>query len=248
MPDRVRGSGRRCLLRAPVAVAALCVLSSHGAKATDSATEAVRVVTFVEVSAESVARAQEVLLKYARNLQRDVSAGKFDLLQELGRPERFVLLESAPNDAQLGAAEAASRESLLPLDALLAAPFDRRVNHDFAPASSPAAPAPSVRAETGPGAVYVITHVDIGGPDRSRADPALARLAEQARASTGNLAFMVWQQRDRSNHYNIVGIWQSLAVQAAFNAQTSAREFRTAVAPMLGAPYDSRIYRRVPGR
>jgi len=235
------------LRRASTALAALCVLSVSAAKATDTAPQGVRVVTFVEVSADSVAQAQQVLLRYARNLRQELNVGKFDLLQEAGRPERFVLLESAPSDEELNAAESASKQSLLPLDALLTAPFDRRVNHDFAPAATAGPSASSVRTATGPGNVYVITHVDIGGPDRSRADPALAHLAEQARASAGNLAFMIWQQRDRSNHYNIIAIWKSSADHAVFNAQRSAREFRTAVAPMLGAPYDSRIYRRVSG-
>ncbi len=82
-------------------------------------------------------------------------------------------------------------------------------------------------------------------PERAKGEAALQRIIEQARKSTGNLRFDVWQQSDRPNHFNLIAVWTSRAKFNDFAAGPAARDFRKSVASLLGSPYDERLYHRV---
>ena len=187
----------------------------------------VGILTFVDVRAAASSQASALLVRAARDSRRE-------LLKEIARPDRFVLIE--PN-----AHEPAPTEALPPqLDALLVAPPDRRTHHEF---GEPAA-AQTTRSAVAERAVYLIAHVDIGGSNQPAAQDALRAIEKAGRAGAGNLRFDVWQQTNRANHYNIIAAWRSAADLEAFEASSPAREFRKIVAPLIGSLYDERRYRR----
>ena len=200
------------------------------ASAADSG-QPVGVLTFVDVRAAASSQASALLVRAARDSQRE-------LLREIARPDRFVLIE--PN-AHEPAPTGAAGEALPPqLDALLVAPPDRRTHHEF---GEPAA-AQMTRSAVTERAVYLIAHVDIGGSNQPAAQDALRAIEKAGRAGAGNLRFDVWQQTNRANHYNIIAAWRSAADLEAFEASSPAREFRKIVAPLIGSLYDERRYRR----
>jgi len=199
-----------------------------------------RTLTFVEVGADSAAATAKTLKKYASGLQ--VPATRVRVLQETARPSRFVVLEAAENPDELMRAESDSRGLLEPLEAMLIAPADRRSHEDFDLDSLPAAKQ-DVREPSA--SVCVLAHVDIGPPDRLGGEAALRQLADAARHAPGNLRFEIWQQTDRTNHFNLVAVWSSRASFDSFAASAPAREFRKTVARLLGSLYDDRIYHRV---
>ena len=127
-----------------------------------------------------------------------------------------------------------------PLTDDLTAPPDLRMNREF----GEVAPATGAKADLRAN-VYVVAHLDIGGPDRARAEAALRQLSAAARQSEGNLGFDVWQQTDHANHFNLISGWISESQFHTFRASRAAREFRQTVGQLLGSPYDERLFRRV---
>jgi quinol monooxygenase YgiN len=226
----------------------VCLLGATGAASADP----VQRLTFIELRSDAADRGRALLDQYARADSLRSSDASVLVLQDSARPERFVLLEEAPRAEDL--------QPALPseLDGLLAAPPDRRTHRelDGAAAAAPAkpgAPSPLAASSSAPTssagatstAVYVVSHLDMTPPERAKGEAALQRITAEARKSAGNLRFDVWQQTDRSNHFNLIAMWTSRAKFNDFAAGAAAREFRKSVASSLGSPYDERLYRRV---
>jgi quinol monooxygenase YgiN len=211
-----------------ITLCAACLLGVFAAPGVQA--DPLRALTFIEVRSSAAERGRPVLQRY----EQAVHGHSVLVLQETARPEKFALIETAPATDDRADQDAAQLSGHLA--GLLTAPLDRRAHREF---GEPApAPAP------GTAALYVITHLDIAPPERAKGERALQRLAEQARHSPGNLRFEVWQQTDRSNHFNLIAAWRSRADFNNFAADAAAREFRTVVASLLGSPYDERFYRR----
>jgi quinol monooxygenase YgiN len=102
------------------------------------------------------------------------------------------------------------------------------------------------RSSAAPGdrAVYVLAHVDIGGPQND-APGLLKRLAEASRKDEGNLRFDVLQHSARANHFTIVESWQSQKALDAHAAAPHTRKYRDELQPMTGSPLDERVYKAV---
>lgn len=206
--------------------------------------EPVRVLTFVEVRSDSVARASTLLHEYIEALEGGSQPLEAQLLHELDRPRRFVLLESAPSPELLRQREERGQKLLQAVAALLTAPLDRRAHHPFARSCGSGTPAAAL-PHSGDEAIIVVAHLDIaGGADRAGPQAALEHLASEACRNSGNQRFEVWQQISRGNHFDLVARWRSRHDLDAFAASAAARAFREAVGPWLGAPYDERLYRR----
>jgi len=213
-----------------------CLLGLLGAAvAADALAGPVRVLTFIETTSDGADRCKASLKEYAAAHRQHGTQAL--VLQELARPEKFVLLESAESTEDPRAPGATLEEAL---GTLLAAPPDRRNNREFGDASGAAA------ADAGTSAsVYVVAHLDMAPPERAKGEAALLRIREAARKSAGNLRFDVWQQTDRPNHFNLIAVWTRRAKFNEFAASPAAREFRKSVASSLGSPYDERLYDRV---
>jgi quinol monooxygenase YgiN len=159
-------------------------------------------------------------------------------MQEISRPERFVVLEGEPSTAST----AAKTESHAWTDGLkddLAAPPDRRLNHEFDETDTASGLQVDVRAN-----FYVVAHMDIASQDRVGVEASLRKLAAAVRRSDGNLGFEILQQTDRPNHFSLIGAWLAESPFRAFAASAAARDFRQTIGPLLGSPYDERLFRR----
>jgi quinol monooxygenase YgiN len=99
---------------------------------------------------------------------------------------------------------------------------------------------------TPPGAaVHVVTHVDVPPPRKDEVMLLLRRLAEVSAREPGNLGFSVVQQTNRPNHFSVIEIWADRKSLDAHEMTADTRRFRDELGPMLGAPYDDRIYRAI---
>ncbi len=209
----------------------LCLLSAGVGAETGA--DPVRALTFIEVRSDAVDRCRALL---SPALQKKPGAQHGLLLEELARPERFVLLEDS--GAATGPAGPGTRLEDR-LDPLLAAPLDHRTHRELTDTAASSGDAGTNAS------LYVIAHLDLAPPERSKGEAALRQLASAARHSAGNLEFEVWQQTDRTNHFNLIAVWTDRAKFNAFADGAAAREFRKSVASLLGSPYDERLYRRL---
>ena len=235
----LRSPHARWLLRSALALlSTISVLTSAQVRAEPSGS-----LTFIEVRVEARGHAANILRDQASSQARHISPPtQITLLQEVSRPERFVLLEREQSAAPTrGALEIDSLRGALADE--LTAPPDLRANRDFGQDTGSTGTKLDARAS-----LYVIAHLDLAlpaPPDRARAEIALQQLAAAARQSSGNLGIVVWQQTERPNHFNLISGWLSESQFHAFAATPAAREFRRIVGPMLGSPYDERLFRRV---
>jgi len=197
----------------------------------------VREIAFIQVDAGATDRARRVLKAYAAMLRARMPSAKVTALQEIDRPDRFALLASADRGEGLEAAGNGAASVFRNLQELLVAPLDRRAHEELGPTC--AARAASSRGSP----LYVIAHLDIAGRDRRQADAALRELARSVCTAPGHLAFDIWRQSNRGNHFDLVASWTSRAQWAAFSSGGGARGFRESVGPLLGSPYDERLYR-----
>ena len=97
-------------------------------------------------------------------------------------------------------------------------------------------PAPAAAPPESP---YAVTYIEV---EPARADAARRLLARyrDALKDKGPLAFAVFEQIGRPNHFAIVEQWPSAKAREDNAASAASREFRSALAPLLIAPYDER--------
>ena len=196
----------------------------------------VYVAAYVEVLPNSVRDAVSILRQYREAVRNEAGNVRAEVLQETGRPTRFVVLSVWSDQVALDAygkkgSAAQVREKF---KALLAAPFDERLHSGLAVAA---------REPLRSNSVGVASHVDVPPPMRETLEPMLRSLAEASRKEPGNLGFDVEQQANRVNHFTVVEAW---ADQKAYESHVIAphtRQFRDTLGPMLGALYDQRLYR-----
>jgi quinol monooxygenase YgiN len=202
--------------------------------------EPVGSLTFIEVRVEMRGHAANVLRERASVLHEQTSSPtQVIFLQEIARPERFALLEHEQSPE--AAAIARKKDSLsVALADDLTAPPDRRANHELAPDPGSTGAKFDVQAH-----FYVIAHLDLATPDPAKIAVTLHQLVQAARRSDGNLGFTVWQQTEHPNHFNLISAWIGESPLHAFEATRAARDFRQTVAPLLGSPYDERLFQRV---
>jgi quinol monooxygenase YgiN len=77
-------------------------------------------------------------------------------------------------------------------------------------------------------------------------EPTLAAakvVAEAARKGEGNLRFdVVNSVKPPLSHSTLIAAWQSRKAFDAYEDSAYARQFRDVVGPLLGSPYDDRLY------
>lgn len=200
----------------------------------------VYVVTYLEVRPASTAAACTLSLQYVQATRADVGNVAVDAFQEIGRSNRFVIIESWRDPASFSEHERAAhtlefRQRLEPIER---SPYDQRIGHGFAVDPMPAA--------AGPRALYVVTHVDVPGPQREATEKLLQALFASGRANPGHVRYDIYQQDDpHTNHFTIYAAWNAPRAFEAYGNSAQWREFREALAPLLGAPFDERLYRPI---
>lgn len=207
----------------------------RGEDAKDAA--AVYIVTYFEVAPSSAKEAAALLRPMAAASRKEDGNAGVDVLEEIGRPNRFAIIEAWRSKAALDAHAAQAGAARDQLQALLVSPFDVRPSTGLATAA-PAAPAGSAAGK----AVYVVTHVDVVPTAKDQALQLLHQLVADGRKADGNLSFELLQQNSRPNHFTLVEAWRDRKALDAWAMAAPKRDFRQKLQPLQGALFDERFY------
>jgi quinol monooxygenase YgiN len=224
-------------LRCILGLACLLTIAAGSAARAQTAADAIYGVTSLDVAPGAVDQGIAILKQY-RDAGR-LQAGNLgvDLLQEVGSPNRFVIYETWKDQSAYDANEKAERTVELrgKLAPITGAPYDRRDYHVIS--VGPAKPA------TGAGAVSMQLHLDVFPPGLVPALAAVKQVAEAARKGEGNLRYDVVQSvKINTSHMTLFGTWQSRKAFDEYEMSAYGRHFRDAIGPLLGSPYDDRLY------
>src|ERR1700722_19917466 len=149
---------------APAAGLALAVGIAVGAPAR-AQTEAVHAVTYLDVSTDWVLQGAGLLKQYRDLSGHQAGNLEFTVMQEINRPNRFVIVEGWKDQAAFDAHEKSAdavRFNFI-LEAIRNSPPNQHVLRDFATAPARTAP--------GGGAVHLVEHVDFTPPSNAAALP-----------------------------------------------------------------------------
>lgn len=194
-------------------------------------------VSYVEVTPASRATAVTALKQYRDTSRKEPGFVRMEFFEQLDRPAHFVLIEawSDPKTMDAHTAAAQTKELWNKLKPVRLSDYDQRPYKNLAIAS---AGAPNTSA------VYVISHVDVGGP-AGEVPALLQRLAESSRKEEGNLRFDVLLHTMRANHFTVIEAWKDRKAVDAHAAAAHTRTYRDALQPMLGSPLDERLFKSV---
>jgi quinol monooxygenase YgiN len=159
------------------------------------------------------------------------------LLQEVDWPNRFIIFDAWKDQAAYDANEQAAHGAQLrdKLKALGGAPYDRRDYHviSVGPAQTAA----------GSDIIYMQLHLDVFPPGIDATLAAAKAVAEAARKGEGNLRYdVVRSVKPPLSHTTLIAAWQNRKAFDTYENSAYARQFRDAVGPLLGSPFDDRLY------
>lgn len=220
----------RLALAAPILLATLgcCAYAQSGA---------VYVATYVELMPNSLASGATLLKRYRQVSRRGDGNLRFDVLAEIARHNRFVIIEAWKDktalDAHVQAAESVQfREKL---KAIQDAPPDQRVTHALYLKQG--------ANENRAGAIYVVTHIDVIPPGTDACIAALKTMSADIAEDPGNISYDALQQADHANHFTVVEEWTEWKAAEAHAMAAHTRAFREKLKPIAGALYDERFYK-----
>lgn len=199
-------------------------------------TEPAGLVTYLDYGPSFAAAAAEGLRSWAAQVRANAGVSEAILLREVGRPERFALIETWADRARLDAHRAADSELTAGAAAGLCAPPDERFGEPFSLGSAgPAGLSP----------LYALVHVDVVPFNLDAVGDWLRAEADTARAEAGAFRYEVWRQVGRPNHFTVIEGWANLDAYARHVEAETTRTFRTNLTTVKGALYDARLYQRV---
>jgi quinol monooxygenase YgiN len=199
------------------------------------------VVTYFEVVPSYTGQVRNLMRDLAKASRKEPGHIRMELLQRVGQPDQFVILE-AWQDKDAHAAHAAAahtkqfRDKLQPL---LRGPYDERphTNLSVGPAKV------SLGGDARTSAIYVVTHVDIVPKEKDTGVGLVKQLSESGRKGGGNLRFDALTQASRPNHMTVVEIWAEKKSLEEHGITAPKRQFREKLMPLSGSLYDERFYR-----
>jgi quinol monooxygenase YgiN len=215
-----------------MAIAAVMVVRSAYAQE-----NAVYLVTYFDLMPNSVATGAALLKRYRdASLKQDGNL-RFDLLEEVARPNHFAIVEAWRDKAALDAhAQTASTMQFRDkFKAIEDAPYDERVNNGLYIGQG--------KNENQAGAIYVLTHIDVLPAGKDETMAALKNMSVDTAKDSGNISYEVLQQVGRLNHFNIVEEWTNMKAVDAHAMAAHTRALRDKVAPLAGALYDERFFK-----
>lgn len=200
--------------------------------------DAAYAVVYVNTAPVAKAEAVATFKRYRDASSREAGYVDIDILEQIGRPTHFSLIETWRDQAALDAHLAAThtQQFLDALKPLRLGAYDQRIYKTLNDTVASIAK----NKET----IAVVTHVDIGGPQRN-APELLKQFAQISRKQAGNLRFDLMQQNARNNHFTIFELWRDQAAFDAHSASVQTRQFREEITPATGSPIDERIYKVV---
>ena len=215
---------------------AMALLPALGAAARAEGAAPIHVATYIEIVAASVKDGAALLTQYRDASRKENGNMRADTAQEIGRTNRFVVVEIWKDQAALDAHGKSAGTSAFrdKLKTIHGAPHDERVHNTLNVGPNDAAGSK--------GAIIVVSHVDVPPPRKDECIAALNPLADGSRKGGGSQRFEVVQQTSRPNHFTVVEAWKDKKAYDASRSADAQRQFRDKLGPMLGALYDERLY------
>jgi quinol monooxygenase YgiN len=198
--------------------------------------DTVYVATYVEVMPNAVAPASVLLRRYRDASRAEAGNLRFDVLAEIARPNRFVIVEAWSDKTALSAhtQSAGTVQFREQLAAIQDAPPDVRIDNALYVEQG--------TSEKAAAAVYVVTHIDVIPPGTEACLAALKAMSVDTPKDPGNLEYDVLQQADHANHFTVVEGWTDRAAADSHAMAAHTRAFREELIPIRGALYDERLY------
>jgi len=195
-------------------------------------------VVYFEVAPSEASRTVTVLKTYRQAAQKAAPGIRIQVLQQIGRPNFFAVVEKWRDGAALQAQLASADTKKLhdELQSALISPFDERLLG--AVTAQPASRAASEQA------IYVLTHADAAAK-REEIPGMLQELATAARQENGNVSFDATVQPNRTNHFTLIEVWSDQKAYEAHEIAATTKKFRSAFGAVSGALYDERIYKSI---
>jgi quinol monooxygenase YgiN len=199
------------------------------------------VVSYFETMSPAKDKAAGLLRQLAKQSRQETGNYRFEILQRIGQPDEFVILETwRNNDAQsTHGAAGHTRQFREKLQPLLRGPYDERPHTALAVGSMGSEAAGSARAA----AIYAVTHVDVIPKARDVGVALVKQLAEDGRGDKGNVRFEGLTQDSRTNHMTVVEIWADRKALEAHGMAAHKKAFREKLTPLSGSLYDERLYK-----
>jgi quinol monooxygenase YgiN len=194
-------------------------------------------VTAIDVPPGAEKEGVALLKQYRDGTLKQAGNMEVTLLQEADWPNRFVIYDAWRDQAAYDASEKAAPIAELrdKLKAIRAAPLDRRDYHVISVGPAQAA--------AGTDVVYMQLHLDVFPPGIDPTLSAARVVAEAARKGEGNLRYdVVKSVKPPLSHTTFFAAWQNRKAFDAYESSAYARQFRDVVGPLLGSPYDDRLY------
>jgi len=191
------------------------------------------VVTYFEVTPASAGQAADLLKQFAAASRKESGNVEFAPLREIGRDNRFAMVEAWQDKNAFEAHGAAQKALADKLQADFLSPLDARQFWTLA-----VAPA---TGDIG-AATLVVTHVDVFPAGKDQVAALIKQLVENSRKDPGALRFDAVVQDGRPNHFHLVEAWNTRANRDAHAAAPHTREFRAKLVPFEGALYDERLF------
>jgi quinol monooxygenase YgiN len=91
--------------------------------------------------------------------------------------------------------------------------------------------------------VVVVTHVDVDPQNVPIAEPLLTGFVVDSRGDPGVVSFTLITQDPTTNHFQLIEVFRDMRAFDAHVSTADTIKFRTNLQPLLGAPYDERLYR-----
>lgn len=220
----------------PLALTAPILLALFGRSAT-AQDGAVYLVTYVELMPNALASGSSLLKRYRDSSRTEVGNLRFDVLAEIARDNRFVIVEGWRDKAALDAHahSAPSAQFNEKVNVIEDAPADVRVTRALYRAQG--------ANENRAGAVYAVTHIDVIPPGLDTCTAALKTMSVDTAKDSGNIGYEVLEQFDHPNHFTVVEEWTDRKTAEAHAMAMHTRAFRDKLKPITGALYDERFYK-----
>ena len=214
-----------------------CGCLSLGLVEASHAADHAYVVSYMEATPAAKDQAADLLRRLAKVSRKDAGSVRFEVLQRIGYPDQFAVLEVWEDLKAQEAHGAAAHTQLFreKLKPLLRAPYDERPH--IVLSVGPAA------AGGAKGAIYAVTHVDVIPKGKDEGTEAVRQLSMASRNDAGNLRFDSLTQTSRPNHMTLVEIWKDQKSVTAHSAADHTKQFRDKLGPLSGALFDERFYR-----
>ena len=199
------------------------------------------VVVYVEFKPANARAGGDVLQQLDAHAEDSAGVIRFDVLQQTDRPNFFALFEVWSNAQTFEDFQNSSETQaiLTQLTPLLDAPLDQRPGNLLTGIVNPRSRHAQARQ------IFVITHVDVDPQFVPQAQPLLNTFVADSLNDPGVQTFALLSQTPTLNHFQLVETFANLRAFEDHLSEQHTVDFRTNIDPLLGAPYDERLYQFV---